>query len=73
MERRLNITYEGLRQSYLLWSSDSSLRSELRFGQYIWNKFGIKDQSWPFLFYLTDNGEAYNLAYQQCGLADTSE
>ena len=68
---RLNMTAESLAKACRLYSEDSSLRSELRFGQYIWNKFGPVGQSWPELFYETDNGKAYEMAFKQAVLSSS--
>lgn len=61
----LNLTKADLLSSHNKYMNDSSLRSELRFGQYIWNKFGVKGKTWPLLYYETDGGRAYNMAYME--------
>lgn len=61
----LILTKQDLQKAHVTYISDSSLRSELRFGQYIWNKFGVKGKTWPLLYYETDGGRAYNMAYME--------
>jgi len=63
LQNKLILTLKQLQEASAFFLSDSSLRSELRFGQYVWNKFGVKDQTWPALFYEKDAGVAYNMAY----------
>ena len=60
----MNITFEQLNACHEFYSSDSSLRSTQRFGQYVYNKLG--KTPWPLLFYETDDGKAYDMIYKIC-------
>lgn len=60
-EYTLDITRDQLASCHERYITDSSLRSELRFGQYVWNKYG--KGRWTRLFYETDNGVAYDMLF----------
>lgn len=64
----MKITTEQLAACWALWINDSSLRSQLRFGQYVWNKFGGKDpgerKTWPELFYASSE-KAWELLWKE--------
>lgn len=63
-EKILSCSVEQLSESWRFWLEDKSLQSTLRFGQYIWNKFGKVGKTWPALFYETDRGRAWDMIYQ---------
>jgi hypothetical protein len=60
---QLELTKQQLQDCWTIWISDSSLRSELRFGQYVYNKFAVSGVTdpWPALFYEKNN--AYSMLY----------
>lgn len=62
--KRLNFSFEQLTAAWVFWSSDKSLQRELRFGQYIYNKFApVGAPPWPELFYERDHGISYHLLF----------
>lgn len=61
-EESFPITPQQLNDSWRRWINDSSLRSVLRFGQYVVNKYCPADCCWPEAFY-ADTDEAYKLLY----------
>ena len=62
--KRLNFSFEQLTASWVFWSSDESLQRELRFGQYIYNKFApVGAPAWTELFYEKDHGISYHLLF----------
>jgi len=59
---KLSLTQQQLDEGWRFYRSDSSLRSELRFGQYMYNKYAtVPCEPWPALFYETDSRRAYEL------------
>lgn len=60
----MNITLDQLASCYEFYASDSSLSSNQRLGQYVWNKLGTTP--WPLLYYETDDGRAYDMLYKIC-------
>jgi hypothetical protein len=41
--------------------------THLRLGQFIWNRHGNPDKSWPELFYTESDSAAISLAYAELG------
>ena len=59
---RLSITQTQLDEGWRFYHNDSSLRSELRFGQYMYNKHvPVPCEPWPVLFYERHARTAYEL------------
>jgi len=60
----MKVTLVELTTGWTTWKNDTSLQSEVRFGQYMWNKYASRhpDQAWPELFY-ADTNKAYELLY----------
>lgn len=49
-----------LQTEYLTWAKDwSQGKTPLRFGQHIWNKYGVLGKSAPDIFYAENVGDAY--------------
>lgn len=48
-----------LSHEYTLWRKDGG--GKLRFGQRIWNLYGLPGKSWPELYYQEDPVEAYSM------------
>lgn len=63
---RLEMTVEELNQEYAQFAGNRS--NGLRFGQYIWNKYGINGASFPELFYAERKKEAYDIAFNELNL-----
>jgi hypothetical protein len=63
MDRKFNdlLTAESLSEEYEAWCKNFVNRNnnDLRFGQYIWNKYGILGKSAPEIFYAENVGDAY--------------
>lgn len=55
---------DQLTEGWRTWNSDSSLRSVLRFGQYMWNKYGLPDKRFPRLFY-ANTSDAYKILVEE--------
>lgn len=55
------LTAESLAEEYLTWCKQYNNRNhqDLRFGQYIWNKYGVLGKSAPEIFYAENVGDAY--------------
>lgn len=69
MEKKINLSYVELTRLWGQWINDSSLRQNLRFGQYVLNRF---DVVWPACYY-ADTATAYNLLYGQTDGIPTTE
>ena len=52
------LTIPVLANEMTLWRKD---HGSLRFGQRIWNLYGMPGKAWPELFYETNELEAYSL------------
>lgn len=61
MEKRIDLSYAELTRLWDQWINDSSLRQQLRFGQYVLNRFPV---SWPECYY-AGSERAYSLLYEQ--------
>ncbi len=50
-----------LANEYLAWCKlyNGRNKDDLRFGQYIWNKYGVLGKSAPDIFYAENVGDAY--------------
>lgn len=66
-EKVLDITLEELQELWEKYSSDSSLRSEFRFGQWVCNRKLPKWHSWAECYYAS-NEVAWKLLFQQTKL-----
>ena len=63
MKSALDLSEEELRKLWKTWINDSSLKSELRFGQFVCNRKLPKMSAWPDCYY-ADTEKAYNLLYK---------
>ena len=61
METKINLSYAELTRLWDQWINDSSLKQDLRFGQYVLNRFNV---SWPECYY-AETEKAYALLYGQ--------
>jgi hypothetical protein len=59
----MEITVKELTKLWNQWVADSSLRSELRFGQYVCNAKLNKGYCWPEVYYASTN-RAYEMLYR---------
>lgn len=53
-----NLDIQVLAHEMTVWRKDPG---QLRFGQRIWNLYGMPGQAWPELFYEKNEMEAYSL------------
>ncbi len=64
---RLNMTVDDLNREYNAFKGDR--QNDLRFGQYIWNKYGVTGvASFPELFYAERKKAAYDIAFNELNL-----
>lgn len=62
----LKLTRQQLSDCYSFYSSDSSLRSQRRFGEYVWNRLAPAGAKiWIALYYEADNGKAYDMLHKE--------
>lgn len=57
---RVNIDYGILNREYETWGKQNRNADDLRFGQYMYNKYG-DSQPWPELFYQEDRFQCFKL------------
>lgn len=64
---RLNMNVTDLNREYADFRpvKDSKGFDQVRFGQHIWNTYGVSDQSFPELFYQRDQRKAYDIAFTE--------
>lgn len=60
--KKINIDVDTFEKLYLLWLNKyGQQRNEegIRFGQHIWNKYGVQGETWPEVFYAETTSKAY--------------
>ena len=68
MKSRLRLTQEELSGGWGRWSKLTRERKTTqRFGQWLWNQYGVKGESWPELFYCEYPVHAYQMALTEIG------
>lgn len=55
---RLNLTLDELNREYANYRK----QSDTRFGQHLWNKYGVVGGSFPELYYAPNHVKAYDIA-----------